>query len=272
MSEPYDYRAPASSQPGRPQGWSGTSRMPTQALGAQAPDHGRTSDYAPYPPEQRPRPGGPRRPRQGPKPRAKGVDYALKGLGLLGIAVVSGLLWFLIRNNPAPQHQADPPADPAPTGKYQFDPFQPASSVTDCAAHATGAVMNYLRGSPCTSLTRSLYTTSLDNGQKVATSVAVVQMDSQNTAEGLKSVSDKDESGHVKDLIEENIATIPGGPSSLQNAGYECSVKGDKVIIVMTEYADNSMDNTGYFNQDGHGDTLKGVSTDAINQNLGTSG
>lgn len=272
MSEPYDYRAPAPSQPGRPQGWTGTSRMPTQSLGATPQDLPRTSDYGQYPPAPRRGPGGPRRPQGGPPPRSKALDYTLKGLGLLGIAVVSGLLWFLIRNNPAKPHQADNTPPPAPTGKYQFDPFQGQTTVSDCAAHSTGAVANFLKNDSCTSLTRSLYTTTLDGTQKVATSVAVVQMTSQGEAESLKSVSDEDNSGHVKDLIEDGVATIPDGPSSLQLAGYESKVKGDKLIIVMTEYADKTMDASSNLNKKSTDDTLKAVSTDAIDQGLGMSG
>jgi hypothetical protein len=242
--------------------------MPTQALGAPQPDMTRNSEYAPYPPGRRPGGGGPRRPGQQPNQRSKGADYALKGLGLLGIAVVSGLLWFLIRNDPATPHQNQAAQPPAVSGKYQFDPFHDKSTATDCASHATGHVADFLRQTPCTALSRWLYTTTLDSGQKVVTSVVVVRMDSSDTALSLQAVSDTDNSGHVKDLIEDHVATIPGGPTSLQAAGYESAVKGDDVIIVMTEYQDDSLDKNVTKQTD---DLLKGVSTDAINQHLGTS-
>lgn len=229
--------------------------MPTQA----------PPDYQSYPPGQ---PGGPP-PRRDPERRAKLVDYALKGLGLLGVALVSGFLWYLIRNNPAPTNggsQTAPPSQPA--GLYQFQAFEPATTETDCAAHSTNEVQNYLQKHTCVSMTRSLYTTNLPNGQKVVTSIVVVKMDSAATAKGLQQISDGAGTGHVKDLVEDGTV-IPGGPKGLQDGGYFSAVRGARMVVVMTEYVDVTLDNSS--NLGNTKDTLIGVGEDAVKQGVGLS-
>jgi hypothetical protein len=241
-----------------------------QALGAPPPDLHGNSEYQQYPPPGRPTggrgpsgPGGPQRPGAD---RSKLLDYSLKCLGLVGVALIAGFLWFLIRNNPAQPTpaQSSPPA--TTTGVYAFQAYHGATQETDCAGHSTGLVKNYLAGHSCSQLTRSLYTASLTNGQKVVTSVAVVQMSSAADASALKKISDKDGSGHVKDLVEDGVV-IPGGPGSLQDAGYYSMTKDSRLIVVMTEYVDGSMDSASNL-QSADAD-LKAVSKDAANQGIG---
>jgi hypothetical protein len=259
VSEPYDYRAPAPSQPGGPQGWPGTSQLPMQALGAPPPDPTMTPyDYRYGPPTDQRRPG-PDNDR-----RSKRMDYALKGLGLLGVALVSGLLWYLVRNNPAPSGTTLSPPSTQPTGVYQFQAYHETTTETDCAAHSTDKVHTFFSTHPCQSLTRSLYTTTLVNSQKVITSVAVVQMSSDANARAMRTVSDGNGTGHVKDLVEDGVV-IPGGPSGLQDAGYFSVVKGNRVVIVMTEFVEGDLD---------HGDTLKSADTSlrAVSKDAATQG
>ena len=242
--------------------------MPTQALGAPPSDRQPPTGYGPqYPPPDRPRN---RRPGGGPggflRDRGKLVDFTLKGLGLLGVALVSGFLWYLIRNDPATPNQANVD-QPAPyQGIYQFQPYQAPSTVSDCATHATAEVRTYLQQHPCTTMTRSLYTASLSGGDKVVTSIVDVRMDSAANARGLKLKSDGDGTGHVKDLVEDG-AVIPSGPNSLQNGGYFSKLKGSDVIIIMTEYLNNGEDSQS--NLSANQSTLKGVSEDAGKQNTG---
>jgi hypothetical protein len=252
VSEPYDYRSSPPSRPGGPQGWTGTSQLPAPQLPAPAPYYGQTGSG-----------GGGFRP-----DRAKLLDYTLKGLGLLGVALVSGFLWFLIRNNPAAPPQAHRPSPTGPTGVYAFQPYQTAQTATDCVGHSTDHVRDYLAGHPCVSLRRSLFTASLKNGQEVVTSVAVVRMASADDAAGLKAVSDRDGSGHVRDLVEEG-KVIPGGPKSLQNAGYRSALRGSRLVIVMTEYVDGDLDDRA--NLKAKDALLKTVSGDAIKQSVGVT-
>jgi hypothetical protein len=268
VSEPYDYRAPAPPQPGRPQGWTGTSRMPSSALGAPPPE---TSDYAPYRPSDRDLGrGGPGGPGGRPRPdRTKLVDYTLKALGLVGVALVSGFLWYLIRNNPAQQPVAHTAPPSSPAGIYAFQPFTNPSTLTDCAAHATNDVQRYLQNNPCVSLHRSLFTASLTDGDKVITSIAVVRMPTAAEATELKRISDGNSTGHVKDLVEDGVV-VPGGPQSLQNAGYVSRQHGARVVIVMTEFVDGGKDTGGNLNASDQ--SLRAVSADAAKQGIGGSG
>lgn len=233
-----------------------------QALGAPPPDLQHGSYPPPKPPPSR-RPGGGFL-----RDRGKLADYTLKGLGLLGVALVSGFLWYLIRNNPATPGPPHSGQSSSTSGLYSFQAYEAPSSVTDCVGHTTDSVQAYLRAHPCTSLTRSLFTTSLASGDKVVTSVAVVQMNNATAARGLRRVSDAPNTGHIKDLVEDGTV-VPGGPTSLQSAGsgYYSEVKGNDVIVVMTEYANGAMDVNSTLNANTK--TLLGVSADAAKQGIG---
>jgi hypothetical protein len=241
--------------------------MPTQSVGAPPSDLQSNVDYRPY--GQPDRPSGGRGPGGPGSDRSKLLDYTLKGLGLVGVALVAGFLWFLIRNNPAPQAPVQTAPATTQAGLYAFQAYSNATTVTNCADHATDKVQNYLAANPCVSLTRSLFTASMANGQKVVTSVAVVRMDSAATAAALRQISDGNGTGHVKDLVEDGVV-IPNGPSSLQDAGYYSKVRGARLIIVMTEYVDGSADTAGNLNANDN--ALRGVSADAAKQGLGGSG
>lgn len=201
-------------------------------------------------------PGGPR-----PGGRSKALDYTLKGLGLLGVAVVSGFLWWLFRHGPATPSQTTQNTAQN-TGVYQFTPYHDQVVQTDCANHATAMVQAYLKQHPCTQLTRSLYTTSLDDGDRVITSVAVVQMSDAGQATGLKHESDGDGTGHVQDLVEDHTISVPGGPPSLEEGGYMSAARGDRVIIVETEFVEKSKDTKTNLKQSNA--MLVAVSQDAL--------
>jgi hypothetical protein len=234
--------------------------MPTQA----PPDYGYPPPAGPYPPG---RPPTGRPPKQGDAARrAKLIDYGLKGLGLLGVALVSGFLWFLIRNNPAPTGPSTAAPPTQQVGIYQFQPYQPAATETDCVGHSTNVVKTFLQQHTCVSLTRSLYTTNLVNGQKVITSVAVVRMDGAVMAKALQKVSDGNGTGHVKDLVEDGVV-IPGGPNSLQDGGYFSAVRGARVVIVETEFVDGNLDNQSSLTTSNR--ALRAVSQDAAKQGIG---
>ena len=266
MSEPhYQHRPPAQSQPSRPQGLRGTSRLPMQALGAPPSDlppaapQSYTS-YAPVPP-------GPPSGRPGGAPgRSKVMDYTLKGLGLLGVAVLSGFLWWLF------QHGGTPPAQSTQgsgqnTGVYQFVAFHDPTMDSSCADHSTNQVQAFLKQHECVQLTRALYTTTLSDGSQVVTSVAVVKMSSASLAQQLKNYSDGTNTGHVKDLVEEGASTIPGGPRNLENGGYSSTLSGSSVVIAITEYKDKDKDTAANLNANDA--TLAAVSKDALR--LGSS-
>jgi hypothetical protein len=256
---PYHHRPPAQAQPGRPQGLHGTSRLPMQALGAPPADlppaapQSYTS-YAPAPSQPEGRSGGP-------TGRSMVMDYTLKGLGLLGVAVVSGFLWWLFRHNSAPAAQATGTTGQN-TGVYQFVAFHDPTMDSACADHATNQVQAFFRQHECAQLTRALYTTKLSDGSEVVTSVAVVKMNSAELAQQLKQYSDGTNTGHVKDLVEEGVTSIPGGPKNLENGGYGSAISGNSVTIAITEYKDRNQDSTANLNANNA--TLTAVSKDAL--------
>lgn len=268
MSEPYDYRAPAPPQAGRPQGWTGTSQMPSSALGAPPPE---TSDYTAYgPPDRVTGRGGPGGSGGRFKPdRTKLVDYTLKCLGLVGVALASGFLWYLIRNNPAQEPLTHPAPPSSPAGVYAFQPYSNPSTVTDCVPHASNDVLRYLESNPCVSLRRSLFTTTLAGNTKVITSVAVVRMPTATAAAQLRRISDGNGTGHIKDLVEQGVV-VPNGPMTLQDGGYFSELRGARVVIVMTEFVDGGKD--GKDNLSANDKALRAVSKDAATQGIGGSG
>jgi hypothetical protein len=198
--------------------------------------------------------------------RSRAKDWTLKGLGLLGVALVSGVLWWAVMHKTPAPTVAAPPAN-THHGTYQFVPYQGTSTSSTCADHASGQVASFLTAHPCQKLTRALFTTTL-NGHTVVTSVIDVQMANGSDANSLNSLGQVNNSGHVKDLVEDGTTTIPGGPKRLQDAGYKSMVSGDTVMIATTEYQDASLDAASSLSQTSVDDTLKKVSQDALNQNL----
>jgi hypothetical protein len=249
-----------------PQGRSpyGTSLMPMQALGAPPPDlhsGGFPAQQGPRPPLGQPQPNRPNQPG-----RSKAMDYTLKGLGLLGVALVSGFLWWLTHNQ-APVQTQNTSQPSQHTGKYSFTPYVTQSVVGDCPNHATNQVASFLQSHQCVSLTRSLWTATLPDGDHVLTSVAVVKMSNAGAAAKLDQVSNASDSGHVKDQVEEGYP-VPNGPTNLQNGGYASKAIGSEDVIVMTEFQNGAEDN-GLSKQTAAKNELLAVSEDALNQAIG---
>jgi hypothetical protein len=232
-----------------------------QALGAPPHDPGQqTGGYSGY---QHGEP--PERSRLGGIGKSTALEYTLKGLGLVGVAVVSGLLWYLIHNNPsAPTHSTQQTQS---NSAYAFEPYHSAQTDADCAAHATQQVRNLLRREPCVSLTRSLYTTKLADDSRVISSVVVVRMTTPQQAQDLRNLSDSPNTGHIKDLVEDGVA-VPGGPHWLQQGGYASGVSGSDFIVTMTEFVDNTQDTAP--NLTSKSSDLTAVSTDAIRLGQGS--
>jgi hypothetical protein len=174
----------------------------------------------------------------------------------------------VIRNTRAPAPPPPTQAGQQPAGLYAFQLFHPATVDNECAPHATARVAAYFSQHPCLSLTRSLYTTFLTGNQKVITSVVVVKMPSAAEASALRTLSDGEGTGHVRDLVEEGVV-VPNGPRSLQAAGYASKARGATVTIVMTEYIEQDLDTKANLSRADVGNALTSVSNDAINQNLG---
>ncbi|HWE88956.1 MAG TPA: hypothetical protein VG317_05775 [Pseudonocardiaceae bacterium] len=208
MSESFDYNAPT---------------KPQARGGYEALDPDGTQRIAPPPgPPSAGRPGD----------RSKALDWTLKGLGLLLVAVLSGLVWWLFHQGSGPTEK---PPGSAVAGAYQFTPYHQPVNDSTCAPHATGQLRQYLVSHSCQQLSRSLYTTQLSDGRQVLVGVAVLHMGNTAAATGLDTLSNTSDTGHVKDLVEDKTAAAPNGPTNLENGGYASAASGTDEVIAVTE-------------------------------------
>lgn len=173
------------------------------------------------------------------------------GLGL--VALLSGLIWWGANSTgtPAPpaahsQHQS---------GEFTFQPVHGPVGDTDCAHRSYGKAHKFFERTPCAALSRTLYSTTGANGERVLTSVSTVTMPSASDAAALKGLTDADGTGNVTDLVSSGVR-LPGGPKSLKGSGYASVQQGSVVRIA----------ESGFFTGTGHGGStyLKKVSAAAL--------
>ena len=158
----------------------------------------------------------------------------LKGAGLVAIAVVSGLLWFLIRHDSTPE---TPVAQPAAqnTGQFQFTQVAGPDKSDDCVAKSYGDTKGFFQDNPCQSLVRALYTTE-SGGAKALVSVVLVGMPDSAKAKALKTLTEKDGTGNVTDLVQDKTFTDAGAPRvSGTNAAYASKADGTNTTIVLAD-------------------------------------
>ncbi|MGW4526601.1 hypothetical protein [Amycolatopsis sp. NPDC004378] len=159
----------------------------------------------------------------------------LRGAGLVAIAVVSGLLWFLIRHDSTP----DEPVGQQPaqnSGLYKFTLVSGPAKSTDCAAKSYGKTKDFFQDSPCQSLTRALYTTE-SGGAKALVSVVLVGMPDSSKAKALKTLTEQDNTGNVSDLVRDKTYKEPGTPSvSSEDAAFASKVDGTNTTIVLADF------------------------------------
>jgi hypothetical protein len=189
----------------------------------------------------RPRGPRPQQPAQQPAPN-KRREYALKGLGLLLVAVVSGMLWWLIQ-----QGNTTPPADPGAgntpqaAGKYTFaehEAVQKPVPDSNCEEHSYEKVKTFFRDKKCSGLLRGLYTTTV-NGRKIYTSVSVVEMPTAQDATALKDLTEANNTGNVSDLVREGRVKVTG-LGNLSSGGFAAKVQDKHVIIVESDFEGGS--------------------------------
>ncbi|MDQ7810211.1 hypothetical protein Q5425_41355 [Amycolatopsis sp. A133] len=165
----------------------------------------------------------------------------LRGAGLVAIAVVSGLLWFLIRHGSATDEPvAQPPAQN--TGQFKFTKVAGPEKSADCAAKSYGDTKDFFTDSPCRSLVRALYTAE-SGGAKALVSVVVVGMPDSTQAKALKALTEKDGTGNVTDLVKDKTFAGTGTPSvSGSDAAYASTVDGTNTTIVLADFYDKHKD------------------------------
>lgn len=178
-------------------------------------------------------------PRRSPEPgKNKTREYVLKGLGLVLVAVVSGMLWWLVQQgNSRPESSQDTGGTTTPKTKYEFVKHEEVPEpVRDskCSTSSYNDTRKFFEKNPCTRLTRELYTATVD-GRKVFTSVAVVRMPSAEKARELKELTERDNTGNVNDLVRENRVKVPG-LKTLSGGGFASKIDGSDVVIVESDF------------------------------------
>ncbi|OKI14747.1 hypothetical protein A6A25_14920 [Saccharothrix sp. CB00851] len=193
-----------------------------------------------------------------PAPRSR-RGMVLKGLGLLGVAVVSGLVWLVVmpkNNTPT----GTPATTSTPAGEFAFtaspDVPEPLKD-SDCASHAYGQTKTFLTNTPCQQLTRGLYTTTTPDGLRVYTSVSIVRMKTAEDAAKLKDLTTRDGTGNVNDLVKDGAVRVPS-LTTLANGGFAARQQDRDVIIIESDSVKHGPDETA------HNQLMKRISNDAF--------
>nr|WP_167108491.1 hypothetical protein [Amycolatopsis granulosa] len=174
----------------------------------------------------------PRVPAEPAPPPRRPRGAVVKIAGLVGVAVVAGLVWWLVRGGP---DEASPPASP-PAKEFQFALTDGPIAATDCAANSYGQIKQWFAQHPCQRLVRALYTTNAGTARALV-SVAVVTLPAPEDARQLKKLADADDTGNVTDLVRDGTAQIPGAPK-LADGYYTSRVQGSTLTIVLSAYFD----------------------------------
>jgi hypothetical protein len=165
--------------------------------------------------------------------------WTLRALGLIAVAVISGLVWWYIHDDTQPTGATSDPTQPAKTGQFEFTPAEQVPQPrkdSSCGEHAYGQIKAFLQATPCQQLTRALYTTSAEDGRKVFTNVSVVRMRNADDAAKLRELTDKDGTGNVNDLVREKLVKLPGLGSLSGGQGYKAVQHDANVIIVEADF------------------------------------
>lgn len=164
-------------------------------------------------------------------------SWLFRGAGLLVVAVVAGLVWWLIRHPTGPigePHAAAPTQSPLTSGPFDYTAVAGPISTTNCAAHSYGTVQEWFGDHACKRLSRGLYTTEV-NGARVLVSVSVVTMPSADLARELYGLARTSGTGNVKDLVREGVANIPHAPDVAEGQ-YKSTLNAPRVTIVEANY------------------------------------
>ena len=176
-------------------------------------------------------PGSP--PGSGSTPQRDTKALLLRGAGLVAIAVVAGLVWFLIRHDSTPEPVAQ---EPVKTNPFDYKLVEGPNKSTDCAAKAYDDTKKFFQANPCSALARGLYTVKYGDA-KALVSVVKVSMPTAAQAAQLKALTDQDGTGNVSDLVRDGTYKAAGAPKvSGDQAEYESRVTGTDVTIVLADF------------------------------------
>ncbi|SDK06029.1 hypothetical protein SAMN04487820_10453 [Actinopolyspora mzabensis] len=183
------------------------------------------------------------------------LGWAKRALLLCAVSVVSGLLWVVIKPSAPPAPSDDSTTDPGkPRTAYDFAPGL-SDEPANCAEHSTGKISDFFADHPCEHLTRALYTTQLENGEKVLTSVVTVRMPDAESAEQLERMATRNATGNIEDLVTAGRDLPEKYPSLSHDYGYDSKQRQRLVVIGESSYFGRSDSDDG---------RLKNVTTEAL--------
>lgn len=204
-------------------------------------------------------------PRDAP-PSPRGGQALMLAIAMLAVAVVSGLVWWLIRHDSdsaAPGAGVPVPADSSATssteadegtpssstvpdsieaGRFTYNALAPADVSENCAKVSYGKVEDWFEDKPCEHVVRGLYTTKED-GARALVSVAVVTMPDAAQAKDLKTLTDTSGTGNVSDMQRDGSVPTPGGPR-VAGGGYASNIVDNTVTIIESAFYDGHRDRT----------------------------
>lgn len=201
--------------------------------------------------------GGPGAPPAAPRPGGTGPSPLVLAAGLVGVAVVAGLVWGIVRSGGdggvvgTPQ-AAPPTGNPLTDGRFSYDVVAGPVEAADCSANSYGKMIDWFSQHPCEKVLRGLYTVQ-EGEARALVSVVVVVMPDDSGAQQLKAVTDTDGTGNVHDLARDETVTLPGAPVVAQGE-YHSEVDGREVTIV----------EANFFGGHSDGQLLADISQDAV--------
>lgn len=193
------------------------------------------------------------------KPPQKNLPF--KALGLVAVALVAALVWLLIDSGGSGKSaDPSPTRSTAPAGEFEFAKNEQIPAPlrdTKCVDHAYGAVKDFLAKTQCTQLARQLFTTTLDDGRTVYTSISVVRMANAQDAAKFKELTSADGTGNINDLVREGTVKVPD-LKSLASGGFASKLEDREVVIVESDTVKHGADEAE------HNRAMKKVSEDAF--------
>ncbi|MPZ85106.1 MAG: hypothetical protein GEV28_33860 [Actinophytocola sp.] len=187
------------------------------------------------------------------------LAWTLRILGLIAIAVISGVVWWYIQNEgpKGPGTGAGGPTEQPSRGAYDFTAKLDEPQVDDsCEDHAYGDTKAFFKQTPCDGLTRSVFTTKIED-RTVYASVSVVEMSDDAKADELRKLTDTDNTGNVSDLVREGVVKLDGLTELSGGGGYAAAQQDNQVVIVEADYDPKA-------SKDGSEEELDKVCKDAI--------
>ena len=115
---------------------------------------------------------------------------------------------------------------------------QAVDTEKTCVGHAYGDTAAFFAATDCTGLARALYSTEV-GGKAVVVAISRVRMPDAAGARDLRTLTDRNGSGNVSDLLREGVR-YTGSPSQLSNSEYASAVSGTTVTIVETAYVNQN--------------------------------